>query len=419
MLSTLREAGMELCSEPSESDVVVINTCGFIESAKAEAIENILEMAELKKEGKIKGIVVSGCLSERYREELQSELPEIDAVIGVGTMDRIVEAVRAAAGAEKFSAFDCPERGGLGGKRILTTPPYSAYLKISDGCNNRCSYCAIPAIRGALRSRPLPELLEEAKWLAGHGVSELTLVAQDTTRYGEDLYGEPRLAPLLRELCKIEGLHWIRVLYCYADRLTDELIEVFATEEKLCKYIDMPVQHLSDRILKLMNRRDTKAEIVALVKKLRERIPDITLRTTLIVGFPGETTEDFNELSEGVKLLKFDRLGVFCYSPEEGTPAAQMSGAVSERTKERRSEVIMEEQYAIVEQKNARMVGQEIEVLCEGYDRIAECSFGRSRADAPEVDGKVFFTGGRPAEGEYVTVRVSSAVDYDLFGELV
>lgn len=419
MLAKLRAEGFELVADPSESDVVVINTCGFIESAKAEAIENILEMATLKKEGKIKGIVVSGCLSERYREELAQELPEVDALIGVGGMDAIAEAVRAAAENRNYLCFDRPEKGGLGGERILTTPPYSAYLKIADGCDNRCSYCAIPAIRGRFRSRPMEELVAEAKKLAGYGVSELTLVAQDTTRYGTDLYGEPKLAALLKELCKIEGFHWIRILYTYADQITDELIETIAAEEKICSYIDMPIQHASDRMLKLMNRRDTKADIITMVKKLRERIPGVTLRTTLIVGFPGETTEDFNELSETVKLLKFDRLGVFTYSPEEGTPAAKMTGAVSERTKERRLEVLMEEQYGIVACKNEQMVGKEIEVLCEGYDRIAECCFGRSAADAPEVDGKVFFTGGRPAEGSYVTVRIESAVDYDLFGELI
>ena len=417
MLASLREEGFDIVMEPEQSDVVLINTCGFIESAKTEAIENILEMAELKKEGKIKGIVVSGCLAERYREQLLDELPEVDAVIGVGTMDRVCDAVRAAADGAHFGCFDAKEKGGLGGARLRTTPYYTAYLKIADGCDNCCAYCAIPKIRGRFRSRPMEELVEEARALAADGVTELTLIAQDTTRYGEDLYGEPRLAALLRELCKIEGLRWIRTLYGYVDRVTDELIDVIATEEKVVKYLDLPIQHGSDRMLKRMNRRDTRAGIIAMVKKLRERIPDIVLRTTLIVGFPGETKEDFNELCELVKLLKFDRLGVFTFSAEEGTPAALMTENVSERTKERRREIIMTEQAAISAMKNEQKLGRELTVLVEGFDRYGECWFGRSAADAPEVDGKVFFRAeGTLMAGQYVRVRIDEVMDYDLVG---
>ena len=417
MLASLREEGFDIVMEPEQSDVVLINTCGFIESAKTEAIENILEMAELKKEGKIKGIVVSGCLAERYREQLLDELPEVDAVIGVGTMDKVCDAVRAAAGGAHFGCFDAKEKGGLGGARLRTTPYYTAYLKIADGCDNCCAYCAIPKIRGRFRSRPMEELVEEARALAADGVTELTLIAQDTTRYGEDLYGEPRLAALLRELCKIEGLRWIRTLYGYVDRVTDELIDVIATEEKVVKYLDLPIQHGSDRMLKRMNRRDTRTGIIAMVKKLRERIPDIVLRTTLIVGFPGETKEDFNELCELVKLLKFDRLGVFTFSAEEGTPAALMTENVSERTKERRREIIMTEQAAISAMKNEQKLGRELTVLVEGFDRYGECWFGRSAADAPEVDGKVFFRAeGTLMAGQYVRVRIDEVMDYDLVG---
>lgn len=426
MLRTLiddAENRFTLWNEPEGSDVVLVNTCGFIESAKAEAIENILEMAQLKKEGKLRGIVVSGCLAERYREELLGEIPEVDAIIGVGTMDKIAEAVLSAAGEEHkaaYACFDVKEKGGLGGKRVLSTPSYTAYLKIADGCDNRCAYCAIPSIRGRFRSRPMEDLILEAKELVASGVTELTLIAQDTTRYGVDLYGEPKLAALLRELCKIEGLRWIRTLYSYIDHLTDELIETVAAEEKVVKYFDLPIQHGSDRMLKLMNRRDTRAGILDTVNRLRDRIPGVTLRTTLIVGFPGETKEDFNELCELVKRVKFDRLGVFTFSAEEGTPAAEMEDNVPQKTKERRQEIIMLEQTAIADRKNQAKIGKVVTVLCEGFDKYAECYFGRSEADAPEVDGKIFFRAETaPMAGEYIQVRIDDVLDYDLFGERV
>lgn len=419
MLAQLKSAGMELKQQPGEADVVIVNTCGFIEEAKQEAIENILEMAQLKKEGSIKGLVVTGCLAERYFEDLRREIPEINCILTVGRNRDIVDAVRKAAEGGMLDLKGAPCCLPLGGERVMSTLPFYAYLKIAEGCDNRCSYCIIPSLRGAYRSRPQEELLEEARGLAARGVKELILVAQDTTRYGIDLYGKPSLARLLRELAKIEGLVWIRLLYCYPDCITDELIDVIATEPRVAKYIDMPIQHASDRVLRAMNRRDTKEELTLLIEKLRARIPGVTLRTTVMVGFPGETEREFEELCAFLKQARFERLGAFAFSCEEGTPAASMPGQLDEETKQHRQEIVMEEQQAVFARNNEAMEGKKLRVLAEGYDKWAECWYGRSESDAPEIDGKVFFRAGKKIRpGSFVTVKIDGVLDYDLTGEL-
>lgn len=420
MLARLKDKGFALTADAGLADVVIINTCGFIEDAKKESIENILEMAQLKKEKRIKGIVVTGCLAQRYFNEMSEEFPEVNCILSVGNESDIIIAVNAAYEGKKLKLESAPEKLEISGKRIITTLPFYSYIKIAEGCDNRCSYCIIPYLRGRYRSRPIEEIVKEAEGLAQNGVKELVVVAQDTTRYGKDLYGEFALPKLLKELCKIEKLHWIRILYCYPDCVTDELIDVIASEDKIVKYIDLPIQHVSPKIVKAMNRRDSRESLEALIKKLRERIPDLTLRTTLIVGFPGETQEEFTQLCEFVREIRFERLGVFTYSQEEGTPAAKMTNQIDEEVKKRRQEVIMDEQSCIVEENNQKMLGKTIEVLCEGFDRYAECMFGRSRADAPDIDGKVFFTAEkRPKPGSFVNVKITDVCDYDLIGELV
>lgn len=420
MLAKLKDKNYILTPDVGSADVVVINTCGFIEDAKKESIENILEIAQLKKEGKIKGIVVTGCLAQRYFKEMRQEFPEVDCILSVGSAGEISEAVKAAYENERLYRESAPENLKISGKRVKTTLPFYSYLKIAEGCNNRCSYCIIPFIRGRYRSRPIEELVNEASLLANSGVRELILVAQDTTRYGEDLYKKSALPLLLKELCKIENLKWIRILYCYPDKVTDELIDVIASEEKVVKYIDLPIQHVSPNIVKAMNRHDSRNDLETLIAKLRAKIPGVTIRTTLIVGFPGETEEDFVQLHDFVKEIKFDRLGVFTYSQEEGTPAAEMSNQIDEEVKKRRQEIIMETQSLISEENNNRMIGKTIDVLCEGFDRYADCCFGRSAADAPEIDGKVFFTANkRPPAGSFVKVKVTDICDYDLTGKLI
>lgn len=429
MISKLAESGIEIVEEDIHADVVVVNTCAFIQSAKEEAIENILDVAWLKKNKNLRGIVVTGCLVSRYGDEILKELPEVDAICGVGNLDDIVAAVTYAyengskevESDKKFRAISAPEAQLLGGDRAVSDPSYSVYLKISEGCDNRCTYCVIPSIRGKFRSRPMEDVVAEAKELVGLGAKEIILISQDTTRYGIDLYGEFRLAALLRELCRIDGLHWIRLLYCYPDEITDELIDTVASEEKIVKYIDMPIQHISDSILKAMNRRGDGALVRDTVSRLRKKIPDLILRTTVIVGFPGETKENFAELCEYLKEAKFDRLGVFTYSAEEGTPAARMKeGKVPEKTKEHRMDVIMKNQMSIHEKNNQKFVGKTLEVLTEGYDIPSGVHAGRSYADAPDIDGKVFFPAPRSLEaGRFVKVKITDAVEYDLFGELV
>lgn len=420
LLAALAQNGFTLCGDVSESDVVIINTCGFIQSAKEEAIENILEMAALKKEGTIKGIVVTGCLAERYRDEIIKEMDEVDVVLGIGSNDKICEAVEKAAGGSRMTAYGEKESLCLSGERILTTLPFYAYLKIAEGCDNCCTYCAIPQIRGRFRSRPMEELVQEAEWLASQGVKELVVVAQDTTRYGEDLYGEYKLAELLKKLCKIDGLRWIRTLYCYPDKITEELIDAIATEKKLVKYLDIPIQHCEEAVLRSMNRPMDRASLTALMKKLRDRIPGLTLRTTVMVGFPGETEEQFTALSEFIEEIRFDRLGCFAFSAEEGTVAADMDGQIDEDVKKRREEVIMTQQSIIMEQLNREKIGERLLCVVEGFDRYGECYFGRTEADAPDVDGKVFFTSEDSLKmGDFVKVRVNEVMDYDLVGECV
>jgi len=420
MLSKLVEAGYTIVAEDIEADVVVINTCAFIQSAKQEAIDNILDVAWLKQNRDLKGIVVAGCLPERYRDEIFKSLPEVDAVIGTGSLDNICQAVEAAYNHKKYISLDDPCCQKLGGDRVLTTPEYMAYIQIAEGCDNRCSYCVIPDIRGRFRSRPLCDIIEEARDLAGLGVKELVVVAQDTTRYGEDIFGTYALDAVLDELSQIDGIEWIRVLYCYPDRITDALIDTIANNPKVCKYIDMPIQHISDKVLNAMNRRDTAAGIKDTILRLRAKVPDIIIRSTLIVGFPGETKEDFEQLHQFVNEIKFDRLGVFKYSREENTPAYSMEHQVAEKTKQRRMDILMTEQDRIHNERNSRFVGTTQKVLCEGYDQVAECFYGRSYADAPDIDGKIYFTSPKKvSDGDFVNVAITELMDYDLLGKAV
>ena len=420
MLHKLYTAGHEITPEDTEADVVIVNTCAFIESAKQESIDNILDVAWLKKNRSLKGIIVTGCLSERYRDEIMEELPEVDAVIGVGSRDRICEAVEEVLAGRKFSAYEDKESVVIGGERILTTPEYSACLRVSEGCDNRCSYCAIPDIRGRHRSRPIEEIVEEARGLEELGVRELCLIAQDTTRYGLDLYGEYKLDELVRRICAETSIPWIRLLYCYPDKITDGLIEEFKTNPRLVKYIDIPIQHISDSVLARMNRHGDSACIRDTISRLRAAVPDITLRTTAIVGFPGETEEDFEILCEFIRDMRFDRLGAFTYSAEEGTPAAEFDGQIDEQTKTDRYDTLMSIQLEINAEKNREKIGSKIEVLCEGYDVVAESYYGRSSADAAEIDGKVYFSSERKlAAGEFVSVEIEDSLDYDLIGSAV
>lgn len=420
MLYKIREAGYQLVSDAALADIAIINTCGFIESAKQEAIETIFEFAALKNEGRIKKIVITGCLAERYREEVAELIPEADAVVGIGCNDDIVSVLGKIMTGEAVQSYGKKEKLSLTGGRVQTTLSFTSYLKIAEGCDNCCSYCAIPSIRGRFRSVPMEELVKEAEEMVRNGVRELIVIAQDTTRYGIDLYGEYKLPELLKKLCEIEELKWIRVLYCYPERVTDELLDVMANEEKIVKYMDLPIQHCDGEILKKMNRKGDEASLRALIKKIREKIPNITLRTTLITGFPGETEEQFGRLAEFVNDIKFDRLGCFAFSPEEGTPAHDMDGQLDEDVKERRAEVIMDQQMIIAVKKNKALVGKTIEIVIEGFDRYGDCYFGRSAADAPEIDGKIFFTSGgkRQVPGKFVNVKITDMLDYDLIGEL-
>lgn len=418
MLAKLDEAGFEISNEISGCDAVIINTCGFIEDAKREAIENILEMAEYKEAGAIKSIVVTGCLAERYKEEIMEEMPEVDVVVGIGNNADIVDLVKKAIDGEKTLAFSEKENLPLEGQRLLTTPDYWAYLKIADGCSNCCTYCAIPEIRGEFRSRTMESVLCEAEALAASGIKELILIAQDTTRYGEDLYGELKLPELLVKLCKIQDIEWIRLLYCYPDRLTDELIDVIASEKKICNYIDLPLQHVNGEVLKAMNRHGDRKSLTELIAKLRCKMPDLCLRTTFITGFPGETSEQFEELAEFVKEIKFDRLGCFAYSPEEGTPAAAFENQVDDAEKAHRGELIMDSQYGIVIDNNRKLVGSTLKVIVDGYDFENCCYLGRSYKDAPEIDGRISFTSERELiPGSFVDVLITDLDEYDLIGE--
>ena len=421
MLAALQKAGYTIKDDAALADVAIINTCGFIEAAKKESIDEILELAKLKKEGRIKAIVVTGCLAERYKEEIMQELPEADAVVGIGANSRIAEIVEEALEKKKPQIFPDKRLLPLEGDRILGTPSYFAYLKIAEGCSNRCAYCAIPMIRGGYRSRTMESIVEEAQRLVADGAKELILIAQDTSRYGWDLYGRLALPELLKKLCAIEGVRWIRMLYCYPDSVTDELLDVMASEEKIVKYMDLPLQHCSGKVLRDMRRKGDRQELTALIGKIREKVPGVVLRTTLITGFPGETEEDFEELSAFVKEIRFERLGCFTYSQEEGTAAALMENQVPEEVKQERMDIIMEQQMAIMQEWGEGRIGQTVEVLTEGFDRYAECWFGRSAADAPDVDGKIFFMPGerKPRYGEMLKVKITDCMDCDLMGEVV
>lgn len=420
MLYKLRKRGYKLVTEPGLSDIAVVNTCGFIQSAKEEAIETIIELGKLKAEGTIKKIIVTGCLAERYREETAELFPEADAVIGIGNEDDIVNVIDHVLANERMVDFAPKEKLPMTGKRIISTLPFFAYLKIAEGCDNCCSYCAIPQIRGSFRSVPMEEVLKEASMLAENGVTELIVVAQDTTRYGEDIYGKSQLAQLLEKLCEIEGLKWIRVLYCYPERITDELLDVMAKENKIVKYLDIPIQHCNGDILYNMNRTGDKEQIRKLMEKIRRIIPDVTLRTTLITGFPGETQEQFDELAEFVSEVKFDRLGCFPYSQEEGTVAGEMDEQIDEEVRAHRADIIMEQQSLIHQRKNEECVGKVMEAVTEGFDKWAECWFGRTKSDAPDIDGKVFFTSAKKLDiGQYVNINITGTLDYDLIGEVV
>lgn len=421
MLAKLEQAGFELVAESGLADVVIVNTCGFIEDAKKESIENILEFAQLKQEGRIQRIIVTGCLAERYQEELVTELPECDGVLGLGANGDIVEAVRRVMGGEKTVRFPAKDCWSLEGDRLQTTPSFFAYLRIGYVCNNCCTYCAIPSIRGRLRSRPMESLLAEAEKLAADGVKELILVAQDTTLYGTDLYGEARLPQLLRGLCGIEGIRWIRLLYCYPEHITDELLDVMAAEDKVLNYMDIPIQHVSGKVLTAMNRTGDARTLRELIARIRDRVPGIVLRTTVMTGFPGEGEAEFVELCQFIQDVKFERLGCFAFSPEEGTVAASLPGQIEEEEKQRRRDIVMEEQTRISDAYNQAQVGKTIPVLVESYDRYAECWFGRSQGDAPDIDGKVFFSCPRGAvqPGRLVQVNITDAMDWDLMGEYV
>ena len=420
MLALMDAEGWEIVDYVDGCDAVIVNTCGFIDDAKKEAIENILDMVELKKEGVISKIIVTGCLAQRYKDEIVKEIPEVDAVIGIGANGDIIKTVE-----EVMSGVDTIEKYPpqcelpLEGQRILTTPQYWAYLKIGEGCSNRCTYCTIPSIRGNMRSRSMENVIDEAKQLAESGVKELILIAQDTTSYGLDLYGELKLPELLNELCKIDSIEWIRLLYCYPDRITDELIETMKNQEKVVNYIDLPLQHADDKILKAMNRRGDQALIRNVISKLRAEIPDVVIRTTFIVGFPGEGEEEFETLAEFVNEIEFDRLGVFTFSPQEGTPAYDMDNQVEDDVKTRRGEVIMQDQYSIMEEKNNEKIGKTYRVVVEDYGGYSDSYTGRTYMDAPEIDGLVKFTSHKDLDiGDFVDVEIFDVEDYDLIGEV-
>ncbi|MCG4526720.1 30S ribosomal protein S12 methylthiotransferase RimO [Intestinimonas massiliensis] len=418
MMALCQAAGHEVTGEPDGADVAVVNTCGFIDSAKEEAIATILEVAPLKETGRLKKLLVAGCLSQRYQDEVLTELPEVDGILGTGSYTDIVSAAEAAMAGETPKLFGDIDRTVEDGARLVSTPSYTAFLKIAEGCNNRCAFCVIPSLRGRYRSRPMESLLAEAGQLAGAGVKELILVAQDITRYGTDLYGRHALPELLRELCRLD-FHWIRLHYFYPDEVTDELIEVVASERKIVKYLDIPLQHCNDGILKAMNRRGTKAQIEALLSKLRARIPGLVIRTSIICGLPGEGEAEFEELCGFLRENALERAGVFAFSPEEGSPAADMPDQVPEDVKRRRVERLVDLQSGVMDAWNEARLGTVMEVLCEGFDPDMGCWAGRTYADSVDVDGHVYFTaGGMVPAGSFVNVRITGTADGDLTGEI-
>ncbi len=421
MLAALRNAGYRVEDDAGRADAVLVNTCGFIDAAKREAIDEILELARLKAEGKIRAIVVTGCLAERYREEVLRELPEVDAVAGIGADGAIAAVVARALAGEKEQVFPEKERLPLSGERMLLSPSWSAYLKIAEGCDGRCSYCAIPAIRGRYRSRTPEDIESEARALAANGAKELVLIAQDTTRYGLDLGGRLLLPELLRRLCRVGGVEWVRVLYGYPDFVTGELLRTMAEEEKVVPYIDLPLQHCSAAILRSMRRGGDRRSIEALIRRMRAAVPGLCLRTTLIAGYPGETEKQFAELCDFVRENRFERLGCFAYSREEGTPAAELPDQIDEDEKKRRAELVGEIQMEVMREQCEAMAGRTLRVLAEGFDRYAGCWFGRSYMESPDVDGKVYFRAGgeKPVPGHFVQVRITGCVDGDPTGESV
>ncbi len=420
MLALLKQNGFVISPEVEGADLVIVNTCGFIEEAKKEAIETILSVSELKKQGLVGALLVTGCLAQRYKSEVIEEIPEIDGIIGIGKNGDIAEICREVLSKKRVCEFPSKLSLPIDGDRILSTPHHFAYLKIAEGCSNCCSYCAIPAIRGKLRSRTMESILEEAKNLASSGVKEVAVIAQDITRYGTDNYGEFMLAKLLKELCKIDGIEWIRLLYCYPECMTDELIDTIAEEEKICKYIDLPLQHADAGVLKRMNRTGNEKSLLALVQKLRKRIPSVIIRTTVMVGFPGETEENFETLSRFVEEARFDRLGCFAFSPEEGTLAAKMKDQIEPEVKEHRAELIMEQQYRIFEEKQNEKIGKTFKVIVDGFDEENLFYTGRTYMDCLEIDSIVIIsTEEELLPGEFVSVKIIATEDCDLVGEVV
>ncbi len=421
MLGLLDAKGYQIVDDETQADIIVINTCCFVHDAKEESIQTILEMAEYKTEGRLKALIVTGCLAQRYRQEIIDEIPEVDAVLGTTAYDKIVEAVEEAlAGVGHVELENVNALPLVDTKRLVTTGGHYAYMKIAEGCDKHCTYCIIPKLRGNYRSVPMERLIQEAKDLAEQGVKELILVAQETTLYGKDIYGEKSLHKLLRELCKVDGIRWIRILYCYPEEIDDNLIQVMKEEKKLCHYLDLPIQHANDEILKRMGRRTSKAQLEEIIGKLKREIPDITLRTTLITGFPGETEEQHEELKAFVDEMEFDRLGVFTYSPEEDTPAAEMPDQIPEEVKEDRQAEIMELQQEIAFAQAEDMIGEEVLVMIEGKVADENAYVGRTYKDAPGVDGLIFInTDEELMSGDFARVKVTGAAEYDLIGELM
>ena len=427
MLGILAQRGHQMVDDENEADVIIINTCCFIHDAKEESIQNILEMAQLKENGRLKALIVAGCLAQRYKDEILKEIPEVDAVLGTTSYEEIGNIIDSVLsdnmterGQSRITMKDVDYLPEVKTKRLVTTGGHFAYLKIAEGCDKHCTYCIIPKVRGNYRSVPMENLLKEAKELADGGVKELILVAQETTVYGQDIYGEKMLPKLLRELCKINGIRWIRILYCYPEEITDELIQTMKEEPKICHYLDLPIQHASDAILKKMGRRTSKAQLIETIEKLRDAMPDIALRTTLITGFPGETEEDHEELMDFVDQMEFERLGVFTYSPEEDTPAAKMDGQIEEEVKEDRQAELMELQQDIVFEQAEDMIGRELLVMIEGKVADENAYVGRTYRDAPNVDGLIFVnTDEELMSGDFAKVKVTGAMEYDLIGELI
>ena len=418
MLDKLARAGFAISGDIEGCDAVIVNTCGFIEAAKVEAIENILDMAEYKKSGDIQKLIVTGCLSERYQYDIRKEMPEVDAVVGIGENANIVQIVDEVLGGDLVEAFADKELLPLTGGRILTTPDYWAYLKIGDGCSNNCAFCAIPEIRGKFRSRSIEDIVDEAKTLAAQGVKEVVLISQDTSLYGRDLYKENRLPELLTAISEVEGIEWIRFLYCYPERIGDELLDVMATNPKVCHYLDIPLQHADKSVLRGMHRPGDRETFEALIRKIREKVPDMVIRTTVMTGFPGETDEQFEELAEFVKAMRFDNLGCFAFSPEEGTVAAEREDQIDEEVKVHRQDLIMQLQHDIVLENNKKFLGKTLKVLVDGYNSYDDTYVGRFYGQVPDIDGTVLFTSPRElTPGEFVEVSILGFDEYDLTGK--